>query len=114
MKLNRFFSAGLLGACLASVALPALARPQIASGDRLLNTDPQGCLSRADRFIDSLDVETDSGEIDRTGYFEDGTFRILCYGTGAESMVIVFATHTDSVDVATSFVQLALEELSRN
>lgn len=111
MNFNRFFSAGLVGACLASIALPALARPEIASGDRLLSTDFQGCLSSADRFIASLGVVSDSGEMDRTGYFEDGTFRILCYGTGTESMVIVFAAHNQSADVAASFVQLALEEL---
>lgn len=114
MNVRHFLSVGLLGLCLSSVGLPAEARPEIASGDRLLDTDFEGCLSRADSFIADLGVESDGGEIDRTGYFEDGTFRILCYGAGSDSMAIVFASHEDSVQVANSFVQLALEELTRS
>lgn len=113
MDVNRLVSVSFLGLCLATLGLPAEARPEIASGDQLLNTDLQGCLSRADSFISDLGVESARGGIDRTGYFEDGSFRILCYDTGSDSMAVVFASHTDSVDVATSFVQLALEELSR-
>ncbi|HEY9738396.1 MAG TPA: hypothetical protein V6D06_19015 [Trichocoleus sp.] len=113
MKAHHFLSVGLLGLCLSALGLPAEARPEIASGDRLLDTDFEGCLSRADSFIADLGVESDGGEIDRTGYFEDGTFRILCYGTGVDSMAIVFASHEDSIQVANSFVQLALDELSR-
>lgn len=114
MNIHRSFSTGLLGLALSAIALPAVAGPEIASADRLLNTDAQGCLSRADRFIDSLEVRSDQGSIDRTGYFEDGTFRILCYGTGSESMVVIFAAHDESVSVAAGFIELALEELSRD
>ena len=113
MKLNQLVSTGLLGLSLAAVGLPAMARPEIASGDRWLEgVDQALCLDRADAFIADLNISSDSGEIDRTGYFDDGSFRILCYGAGADSMVVVFAAHDDSVDVATQFMQFALDELS--
>ncbi|HEY9762091.1 MAG TPA: hypothetical protein V6D07_06170 [Trichocoleus sp.] len=99
---------------LASVSLPAAARPHVASGDLLLETNLQGCLSRAEIFIEGLGVESDQGEIDRTGYFEDGTFRILCYGTGAESVAVVFAAHTESLEVASRFVEMALKTLAQS
>lgn len=100
---------------LVSITLPALARPEIASGDQLLDTDVDGCLSRADRLIDELGVQSDSGGIDRTGYFEDGAFRVLCYSAGEDnSLAIVFATHDESAEVAASFIQMMLTELSRD
>ncbi|MFQ4137787.1 hypothetical protein PGN35_015835 [Nodosilinea sp. PGN35] len=99
---------------LVTLAQPASARPEIASGDQLLDTDVAGCLSRADRLIDRLGVESDRGGIDRTGYFEDGSFRVLCYGAGdTSSLAIVFATHDQSAEVASSFIQMTLTELSR-
>jgi hypothetical protein len=99
---------------LVSLTLPALARPEIASGDQLLNTDAEGCLTRADRLIENLGVQFDQGSIDRTGYFEDGAFRILCYDAGDDgSLAIVFATHEQSPEVASSFIQMMLTELSR-
>lgn len=100
---------------LVSLTLPAFARPEIASGDQLLDTDVAGCLSRADRLIDSLGVESDQGGIDRTGYFEDGSFRVLCYGAGdTQSLAIVFASHDQSPEVASSFIQMMLTELLRD
>ena len=112
MKLH-LLPAGLLGIAWAGLTIiPALARPEIASGDQVLNTDVPGCLALADDLIADLGVESDRGTIDRTGYFEDGSFRILCYGAGDASMAIVFATHETSVDVATSFIQMALDELA--
>jgi hypothetical protein len=110
---KHLLSAGLLGLLGPSLTLPALARPEIASGDQLLDTDVSGCLALADEFITNLGVESDQGEIDRTGYFEDGSFRILCYGAGDASMAIVFASHETSVDIATNFIQMALGELAQ-
>ena len=94
-------------------ATPSLARPEVASGDRLLSTNFEGCTARTDRFIETLGIDYDRGSIDRTGYFEDGAFRILCYGIDeSQSMVVVFASHDESLDTATSFAQMALEQLS--
>jgi hypothetical protein len=96
------------------MALPAAARPEIASGDQLLTTDVEGCLARADRLIADLGVESDQGSIDRTGYFEDGSFRVLCYGAGDDSsLAVVFASHEQSAEVASSFIQMMLTELSQ-
>ena len=104
----------LAGLGLVAIALPALARPEIASGDQLLSTDVDGCLTRSDRLIENLGVQSDQGSIDRTGYFEDGVFRILCYSAGDDSsLAIVFATHDQSPEVASSFIQMMLTELSR-
>ncbi|HIK45050.1 MAG TPA: hypothetical protein IGR64_09200 [Leptolyngbyaceae cyanobacterium M65_K2018_010] len=105
------FSIGCLSLSLASFALPALARPEIASGDQLLKTDVTGCLQRADQFITSLGVQSDQGTIDRTGYFEDGSFRILCYGAGEDSLAVVFATHNESLEVVVDFIRMALAEM---
>ncbi len=103
---------GLLGLSLSAVSLPAWATPQIATGDRWLEGVNQNqCLRRADDFIAELGVSSDGGEIDRTGYFDDGTFRILCYGASDDSMVIVFAAHEDDLEVATSFANFALESI---
>ena len=106
------WSAGLLLVLGATSARPAFARPEIASGDQLLDADVSGCLALADDLIAALGVESDQGAIDRTGYFEDGSFRILCYGAGDASMAIVFASHESSVDVASNFIQMALDELA--
>ncbi|HZG41016.1 MAG TPA: hypothetical protein VEZ50_20255 [Nodosilinea sp.] len=104
----------LTGLGLVSLTLPAAARPEIASGDQLLDTDVAGCLARADRLIDNLGVESDQGGIDRTGYFEDGSFRVLCYGAGdASSLAIVFASHEQSAEIASSFIQMMLTDLAR-
>ena len=102
----------LLGLICTGFALPAIARPEIASGDQLLDTDVPGCLALADDLITDLGVESDRGAIDRTGYFEDGSFRILCYGAGDASIAIVFASHEDSVDIASNFIQMALDEMA--
>lgn len=113
MALHSFFSKLLLPLGLAAIALPAIAGPEIASGDRLLTINSTDCLARADSLIAELGIESDTGEIDRTGYFEDGTFRILCYGSGQQSMAVVFAAHDNSLDIATSFVRMALDRLSQ-
>lgn len=110
----RLFSASVLGLSLAALSLPAEARPEIASGDQWLEGVTQAeCLTRADDFINELAVPTQAGDIDRTGYFDDGVFRILCYGGGTESsMVLVFSAHNESAEVATQFLQFALAELA--
>ncbi|NJL87825.1 MAG: hypothetical protein HC886_20520 [Leptolyngbyaceae cyanobacterium SM1_1_3] len=104
---------GLLSLSLSALSLPALAQPQIASGDRYLeDIDGAECLARADGFVNSLEIETTGGEIDRTGYFNDGVFRILCYDYGTDSMVIVFAAHDESGEVAAEFVRYALDSIN--
>lgn len=101
-----------LTASLATLALPAAARPELASGDQLLNTDVAGCLAAADQFIQGLGVEFSQGTIDRTGYFQDGAFRILCYGAGEDhSLAVVFASHDSSRESVADFIQLALTSL---
>lgn len=112
--LSRFVSASLLGFSLVTLSTPAQARPEIASGDQWLEGVSQTeCLSRADDFIGELNVPADSGNVDRTGYFDDGVFRILCYAGGEESsMVLVFSAHNESAEVATQFLQLALQEMT--
>lgn len=115
MTFSRLFSTGILGLALTAVGLPAVATPEIASGDRMLDTNFDGCLTRADTFVSTLDIQISRGEIDRTGYFDDGAFRILCYpspsGVEESSMVVVFAAHDSDFEVATTFVQIALEEM---
>lgn len=112
--LSRLISASFLGLSLATLSLPAEARPEIASGDQWLDGISQDeCLSRADEFISELDVPSESGDIDRTGFFDDGVFRILCYSGGEESsMVLVFSAHNESAEVAAQFLQFALQELT--
>lgn len=50
--------------------------------------------------------------MDRTGYFEDGVFRIVCYSAGEDhSLAVVVVSHAgDRVTVA-DFVQFALTSL---
>jgi hypothetical protein len=110
---RHLYLAGWLGLSFLGLALPVAARPEIASGDQLLNTDINGCLSLADQFIADLGIDSDRGSIDRTGYFEDGSFRILCYGAGESSVAIVFATHEGSIEIASNFIQMTLDQLSR-
>ncbi|MBE9139423.1 hypothetical protein IQ254_19855 [Nodosilinea sp. LEGE 07088] len=111
---RHLYAIALASLGLACFTQPATARPEIASGDQLLTTDVDGCLARADQLITDLDVEFDQGTIDRTGYFEDGAFRILCYGAGDDSsLAIVFASHEQSPDVASNFIQMMLTELSQ-
>ncbi|MGD1905555.1 MAG: hypothetical protein ACFB0C_06110 [Leptolyngbyaceae cyanobacterium] len=115
MNITKLASTGLLGLSLSAASLPALAAPQISTGDRWLEGVSQNqCLQRADAFIAGLDIPSDGGDIDRTGYFDDGTFRILCYGADSDSMVIVFSAHEDSLDVATGFTSFALDSISGN
>jgi hypothetical protein len=110
----RFVSASLFGLSLAAIGLPAAARPEIATGDQWLNgVSQEECLSRTDSFIGELDVPVETGEIDRTGYFDDGVFRILCYRGGQESsMVLILSAHSESAEVATQFMQFALQEIT--
>jgi hypothetical protein len=117
MKTTRLFSTAIFGVALSMVGLPALAMPQIASGDRTLPTDVEGCLTRADSFISGLGVQSSSGEIARTGYFGDGSFRLVCYpnpyAENEGSLVVVFAVHESDYEVVASFVQVALEEMGQ-
>lgn len=112
---KQLISVSLCSLGLAAIGSPAMARPEIASGDQWLEGVSQDtCLTRADDFISELDVPADIGEIDRTGYFDDGVFRILCYSGGTESsMLLVFTSHNNSAEVATQFMQFALEAISQ-
>lgn len=116
MLSKQLFSVGVLGLGLVAMGSPAVARPEIASGDQWLEgVNQEICLNRADDFISELDVPADVGDIDRTGYFDDGVFRILCYSGGTESsLVLIFTSHNTSAEVATQFMQFALEEISQS
>ncbi len=114
---SKFIAASVcsLGVSAVAMGLPAAARPEIASGDQWLEGISQdACLERVDNFVDELNVPVDAGEIDRTGYFDDGVFRILCYSGGPDaSMVIVFTAHNSKPEVATQFMQFALEAITQ-
>ena len=102
-------------------ARAVIAFPEIASGDGIVNANISACLSRTDDFVSNLDVYDDRGQIDRTGYFGDGSFRILCYpnpyGQGEpsqdnQSLVVIFAAHESNFEVADTFVQIAVAEIA--
>ena len=71
MKALRFLSATLmsLGFSAGFSAFPALAFPEISSGDGIINADIATCLNRTDAFVDTLNVSVERGDIVRTGYF---------------------------------------------
>ena len=126
MKAFRSLSATLLslGFSAGLTALPALAFPEISSGDGIVNADISTCLDRTDAFVDTLNVSVERGDIVRTGYFGDGSFRILCYPNpysyfgkqtdqqANQSMVVIFAAHESDLDVADTFVQIALSKIA--
>lgn len=113
----RFLTASVfsVGLSIAALTLPVAARPEIATGDQWLEGVNQDvCLSRVDAFIGELDVPFDEDDIERTGYFEDGVFRIFCYSGGPEaSMLLVFAAHNTQPEVATQFMRFALQEIAQ-
>ena len=115
MKLFRFLSMGLMTAATMAAALPAIAAPKIASGEITLDTNMNGCLAEVDEFVSMLDVESSSFDIGRTGYFNDGTFRVLCYPNPYENndttLAVIFVAHDTDVEVASGFVDVALEQL---
>lgn len=113
--LSRLTSIGLLSLSFAALSLPAFARPEIASGDEWLEgTSQSECLNLVDNFISELDVPFDTGGFDRTGYFEDGVFRILCYNGGASaSLLVVFTSHAESIEDATQFMKFTLQEITQ-
>lgn len=90
----------------------AEARPLIASGEKPIETSLQGCLVRADELITSLEtISSGQGAFHRSGYFEDGAFRILCYDAGTEnSLAIIFVAHETSQETADTFLELLLTE----
>lgn len=118
MKVIRLLSAAslALGAGCLSGATAAIAFPEIASGDGIVNASINSCLSRTDDFVSTLDVNVERGQIDRTGYFGDGSFRILCYpnpyGQDDQSLVVIFAAHESNFEVADTFVQIAVAEIA--
>ncbi len=117
MKSVQLLSAAVaLGSTVLLSVAPVLAAPEIASGDGIVNSNVDSCLSRTDIFVSTLDVQVEQGQIDRTGYFGDGSFRILCYpnpyGQSAQSLVVVFAAHDTDFEVADTFVQIAIEEIA--
>lgn len=109
--LRPLLSLGVISGLLA-ISLPAAARPELASGDQLLNTDVAGCLAAADQLIQGLAIEFSQGSMDRTGYFQDGAFRIVCYGADeGRSLAVVFASHAGDRDAVADFIQRALTAL---
>ncbi|MGB3766503.1 MAG: hypothetical protein WA947_08085 [Phormidesmis sp.] len=94
----------------------ALPSPEIASGDGIVNADIAACLSRTDTFVRTLDIDVEKGQIDRTGYFGDGSFRILCYpnpyGQPDQSLVVIFAAHDTDFEIANTFVQIAINQIT--
>lgn len=113
--LLRFVSVSLLGFSFATLSLPTAARPEIASGDQWLDgVSQEECLTRVDAFISDLGIPSEIGDVDRTGYFDDGVFRILCYSGGPQaSMVLIFTSHDESPEIATQFMQFALQTISQ-
>ena len=97
-------------------ARAVIAFTEIASGDGIVNANISACLSRTDDFVSTLDVNVERGQIDRTGYFGDGSFRILCYpnpyGESNHSLVVIFAAHENDFDVADTFVQIAVSQIA--
>ncbi|PSB10419.1 hypothetical protein C7B76_24240 [filamentous cyanobacterium CCP2] len=90
----------------------AFARPLIASGEKPIEANLQGCLVRADQVIKNLEtISSGQGPYHRSGYYEDGAFRILCYETGQESSIaIMFVAHDTSQEIADTFLDLLLSE----
>lgn len=108
-----------LATCLPALGLgftlftaPVEARPSIASGEVSLETDVAGCLVRADQILKELDiVSSGQGPYHRSGYFNDGAFRILCYDAGENNtLAIMFIAHEESQDVADNFLDFLLSE----
>ncbi|NJO40930.1 MAG: hypothetical protein HC769_33350 [Cyanobacteria bacterium CRU_2_1] len=92
--------------------LSAQARPSISSGEKPLEIDVEACLIRADQVIKSLNVSSSgSGPYHRSGYYDDGAFRILCYDTGnGTSLAIFFVAHDESQEVADTFLDTLLDQ----
>ena len=115
MPLTRFLSVGLMTAATLAAALPAVAAPKIASGEITLDTNMNGCLAEVDEFLTMLDVDSSSFDIGRTGFFDDGTFRVLCYPNPYENtdttLAVIFVAHDTDAEVAGGFVDVALEQL---
>lgn len=118
MKAVRLLSTALiaLGTVFISATNPAAAFLEIASGDGIVEANLNACLSRTDSFVSSLDVNVERGQMDRTGYFGDGSFRILCYpnpyGQEDQSLVVIFAAHESNYAIADTFVQIAVAEIA--
>lgn len=117
MKASNLLSAAFVALGLSSLGgPPAIAFPEIASGDGIVNADINTCLARTDDFVTTLDVNIERGQMDRTGYFGDGSFRILCYpnpyGQEGQSLVVIFAAHESDFAVADTFVQIAVAEIA--
>jgi len=118
MKASRLLSAALmtLGTVCISGTNHVAAFPEIASGDGIVEANLNACLSRTDSFVSTLDVNVERGQMDRTGYFGDGSFRILCYPNPYEqhnqSLVVIFAAHESNFEIADSFVQIAVAEIA--
>ncbi|HAG79585.1 MAG TPA: hypothetical protein DCL61_00120 [Cyanobacteria bacterium UBA12227] len=111
MKLRQ--TTTVLALTLFSFVQPASAIIEIWSGHKELNTNVDGCVGRAERLIqsqfDNL-VEVGRGDFHRTGYFQDGSYRIVCFANGSGSTGVIFVAHED-LDVATQFGEILLNEL---
>lgn len=89
-----------------------LANPLIASGEKSLETDLQGCLFRADRLLKQLELTgLGEGSFYRSGYYDQGAFRILCYDAGnGNSLAILFVAHEASQEMANDVLDRLLNE----
>lgn len=114
MKVTYWLSATL--AAWGAATTGAVAMPEIASGDGIVHANTEACLLRTDDFVETLAVDVERGPIDRTGYFGDGSFRILCYpnpyGASNHSLVVIFAAHENDFNVADTFVQIAVSKIA--
>ena len=114
MKATYWLSAALL--TWGTSVTGAIATPEIASGDGIVYANIDACLTRTDDFVSTLDVNVEQGQMDRTGYFGDGSFRILCYpnpyGEDDQSLVVIFAAHETDFALADTFVQVAMSHIA--
>ena len=120
MNIFRFLSTGLMTLAATAVALPAMATPQISSGELPLDTDFDGCVARVEDYINTLDIQTsinsraDGVNIGASGYFDDGSFRMLCYpnpyGDDSTSLMIIFVAHETDIEVADQFVDVVISQ----
>ncbi|GAB4379127.1 MAG: hypothetical protein Kow00121_32590 [Elainellaceae cyanobacterium] len=90
----------------------AFANPSIASGEKPLETDLQGCLVRADLLLKQLDLTSlGEGSFYRSGSYDEGAFRILCYDVGnGNSLAILFVAHETSQEMANDVLDRLLNE----
>lgn len=90
----------------------AQSAPRISSGEVYVNSTTQGCLARADRVLQKFKVRSTKGKYVRTGYYNDGVFRIVCFPARrkGKSIAMIFAAHNSSQSVANNFISRVLKD----